>query len=387
MTRPLARRLVPIAVAGACLAAAGAPALAQTTTPVDVSFTQDNPGRQFHVRNLGDDEAFSSIAFSGTDRTEAFRTVVEETDRLLGTGGYQVNARMTDLYLVDATKPKGYDFDVTVPSSSISLGYSTSQPLSATLRSLPVVPRISVSGTLKTCSDAGIASALGIAPLPLITDVVNYLTALANLTDPVVKTLCTELGDAAGTDVDLVVDGVQTTLDAALAGLPLPDLPFSLTGGEGGAFTQPSYEGPIASLHPSPGTGGTSRRVMTGTPTTLSGLTDGLAATVDAALAQALAGVGELSTSSQTGLTTVETVTTALSGVLPEVTNALASVTDTVDTAVLSSLDITLLPVDLSALTTSTATYVGYPVLKVAPTVARAGEYRGTLIVDFFDTK
>ena len=382
MTRPLARRLTVLTALGGCLAAATMPALAQTPdVDVDVVFSQADSSRQFFVRNLADDGEFRSITFSNDDRAEAFRTVVEEENRLLDSGGYQVNARMTNLYRVDATKPGGYDFDTAIPSSAISLSYG-SNPLRA-VTSLPVVPRIRVSGTLGDCSDSGIAGLLGIAPLPLVTDLTAYLSALGQISDPVVKGLCDALSDAAGEQIDLLVDGAQQTVDDALA---LADLPFALTGGQGGSFAQPSYEGAIASLDPAKGADpATSKRIMTGTPNAVGNLTDGLIADIDAALAALLADVPALGAGTD-GQVSLAELRTALSAVSPALTTALEPLTDAKEIQLLQDLVFTLLPVDLSSLTTSTASYLGYPVLQVSPSATRAGSYAGTLVVDFFDT-
>ena len=375
-TRPRSRRLTVMTVAAGLLAGAAMPAFAATSDLTKVTYVVPDGTRQFKVTEIDGTTPLADFTFDST-RQKAFRTVVNDVNRPLLSDGYQVNAEMTNLYRVMGA---GHDFENPIPSKNLTLTYG-STPLAASA-TLPVVPRVSLTGTLGTCADGDVAGALGI---PVVTSVAA-LDPVFVLLSPLMKTVCTELSmlaDAART-VDVTVDGALASVTAPLS---LSDLPFTLTGGESGRFTNPSFDGPIATLDPAAAAtppAATARRLMTGNPLAsvgdvrlmLQALTDKLAADLPATLIA----------SDNSGVATLTAALAAISsenGPLVSTVSRLP-VQDQLDMLLLLTQD--LVDVDLTALTTVTAQYDAYPVLQVAEYATQQGTYEGTLVVDFFET-
>lgn len=378
MSRSTARRLAVVATAASCLAAAALPALAQTaTTEVTVSYVVADGTRQFSVTELDGTTALQNFTFDSALQ-KPFRTLVKDTNRLLDSEGYHVNAQMTNLYRKTAT---GYDYTAVIPSKNLSLTYGAN-PLAGT-STLPVVPRVSLVGTIGTCADASVAGALGIAPLGIL----GLLDPAFALLSPLLQTVCNELGALSPTvrTVDAVVNGALKTVTAPLA---LPDLPFALTGAtQAGAFTNPSYQGAIASGD-SAKTGAataTSKRIMTGSPLVPSGNLTGLLAGLTSTLTTTI-GSTPLVTADNSGVTTLTNALTAISSGNSALVSTISKLTATDQLDLVKLLTDTLRPVDLSALTSVTGQYGAFPVLQANPLGTKQGTYDGTLIVDFFET-
>lgn len=375
MSRSTARRLAVVATAASCLATAALPALAQTATQeVTVSYVVADGTRQFSVTELDGTTALQNFTFDSALQ-KPFRTLVKDTNRLLNSQGYHVNAQMTNLYRKTAT---GYDYTTVIPSKNLSLTYGAN-PLAGT-STLPVVPRVSLVGTIGTCADASVAGALGIDP-------VGLLDLAFGLLSPLLQTVCNELGALTSTarTVDAVVDGALKTVTAPLA---LPDLPFALTGAtQAGAFTNPSYQGAIASGD-SAKTGAataTSKRIMTGSPLVPSGNLTGLLAGLTSTLTTTI-GSTPLVTADNSGVTTLTKALAAISSGNSALVSTISKLTATDQLDLVKLLTDTLLPVDLSALTSVTGQYGAFPVLQANPLGTKQGTYDGTLIVDFFET-
>lgn len=375
MSRPRNRRLTVMTVAAGLLAGAALPALAATDT-TKVTYVVPDGTRQFKVTEVDGVTPLADFTFDST-RQKPFRTVVNDVNRPLLSDGYQVNAEMTNLYrVVDAT----HDFESPIPAKNLTLTYGAT-PLAGTA-TLPVVPRISLSGALGTCADASIVTALGLpgaVATPALTDPVFVLLS------PLLQTVCTELSllSGAARTVDVTVDGALESITAALS---LSDLPFTLTGGEGGQFTNPSYDGPIASLDPAAtgATAATAKRVMTGNPLASIGDVSRMLDSLTAALVAAVPST--LIASDNSGVATLAAALAAISAENAPLVSTISrlDVQDQLD--MLGLLTQTLLDVDMTALTTTTAQYDAYPVLQVAEYAAQQGTYEGTLVVDFFET-
>ncbi|MCW2499970.1 MAG: hypothetical protein JWN87_1646 [Frankiales bacterium] len=377
-------RLSLLLAAGTALAVA-APLL---TTPafadpalVGVTFTTTDGARQFKVTKVDGTTALSSFSF-GSDMTQPFRTTVADTNRMVNSSGYQVNATMTNLYLKTAN---GYDYTTFIPASAMSLQYG-SNPLAGTA-TLPVKPKVVLSGAagaLGTCADSSTAGLLGLlAPLGGVLDLLGL-----NLLSPTLKSVCTQLFNVAGTPINTVLPLV----DQVLSGVPLGlgELPFALSGAQqGGTFDNPSFQGPIASLDPAKNaTAATSKRIMGGAPLvggTLdpSALLTKLTSTLQGVLTGPTTGLPIVGSTVKLALTQAES---ALSSTLPGLTSALAGLTSGQQLGLLSKLTATLqsvVPLDLS---TVTGSYDAFPILAAAPSVSKAGTYEGTMVVDFFES-
>lgn len=369
------RALTAAAVVG-WLAAATAPAVAQTSDTTQVAYVVADGTRQFRVTEVDGATPLADFTFDAT-RQKPFRTIVEDENRLLSSSGYQVSAQLTNLYRVAGA---GHDYDTYIRSGDLSLTYGAS-PLAGTA-TLPVLPQVQLTGTIGDCTDPVVAGLLGLtAPLT------GLLDPVLGTLDPALQSVCTQLGNltAAERTVDVVVDGA---LEAVTAPLTLDDLPFTLTGGEqGGAFTNPSYAGPIAGLDPSPDSTGvpTSKRVMTGSPLLSTGDLTGLLDALTTALRAQLASTA-LVASDATGVTTLSDAVAAISGENAGLASALGDlpVADQLD--LVGLLTDELLDVTGDVLSTVTAQYDAYPVLTANPVATREGTYEGTLVVDFFET-
>jgi hypothetical protein len=371
-------RLSLLLAAGTALAVA-APLL---TTPafadpalVGVSFTTTDGTRQFKVTKVDGTTALSSFSF-GSDMTQPFRTTVADTNRMVNSSGYQVNATMTNLYLKTAN---GYDYTTFIPASAMSLKYG-SNPLAGTA-TLPVKPKVLLSGgagALGTCADSAVANLLGI------------VGSILSLLDPVLKGVCDQLSAVSSTPINTVLPLV----DQVLSGVPLGlgELPFALSGAQqGGTFDNPSFQGPIASLDPAKNaTAATSKRIMGGAPLvggTLdpSALLTKLTSTLQGVV-NGLPVIAGLPVIGSTVKVTVDQVRTALSSTLPNLASALGKLTDDKQLGLLNKLTATLqsvVPLDLS---TVTGSYDAFPILAAAPSVSKAGTYEGTMVVDFFES-
>ena len=372
MSRSRTRLTVAITL-GSVLAAVASPALAVDNL-TKVTYVVADGTRQFTVTELDGRTALADFAF-GPELTKPFRTLVKDQNRLLASSGYQINAQMTNLYLRQGA---GHDFTTFIASKNLSLGYGLN-PLAGT-SALPVVPRVRLSGGIGTCADASVATALGIAPLAL-------LDILTSSLDPLLKTVCTELGNLslAVRTVDATVDGAAKTVTAPLA---LPDLPFALTGAQQtGAFTNPSYLGAVASGD----TVGdrtiatTTKRVMTGTPLlpggNVTGLLSGLTTTLTG-----LVGATPLVAGDNAGVTTLSAALAAISVSGSPLVTTITKLTPVDQLDLVNLLTDVLKPVDLSALSTVAGEYGAFPVLQASPLATKAGTYDGTMIVDFFET-
>ena len=379
MSRPTARRLAVLVTAAGCLATAAMPAIAQSASePTTVSYVVADGTRQFRVTELDGTTPLADFTF-GSALQKPFRTLVNDENRLLNSEGYHINAQMTNLYLRTAT---GYDYTSIIPSKNLSLTYGAN-PLAGT-STLPVVPRVSLAGTIGTCVDAGVAAALGIPPLD---PVLGLLDPAFSLLSPLLQTVCTELDalTTAARTVDATVDGALKSVTAPLA---LPDLPFSLTGAQqAGAFTNPSFQGLIAAGD-SAKTGApaaTTKRIMTGTPLVPTGDLTGLLAGLTTTLTSAL-GSAPLVAGDNSGVTTLTSALAAISGGNSALVSTISKLTATDQLDLINLLTDALLPVDLTALTSVTGQYGAFPVLQASPLGVKQGTYAGTLIVDFFET-
>jgi hypothetical protein len=376
-------RLSLLLAAGTALAVAAplltTPAIADPAL-VGVSFTTTDGTRQFKVTKVDGTTALSSFSF-GSDMTQPFRTTVADTNRMVNSSGYQVNATMTNLYLKTAN---GYDYTTFIPASAMSLQYG-SNPLAGSA-TLPVKPKVLLSGAagaLGTCADSSVASLLG-----LLAPLTGLLDPLLALLSPTLKSICTQLFNVAGTPINTVLPLV----DQVLSGVPLGlgELPFALSGAQqGGTFNNPSFQGPIASLDPAKNaTAATSKRIMGGAPLvggTLdpSALLTKLTSTLQGVLTGPTTGLPIVGSTVKLALTQAES---ALSSTLPGLTSALAGLTSGQQLGLLSKLTATLqsvVPLDLS---TVTGSYDAFPILAAAPSVSKAGTYEGTMVVDFFES-
>lgn len=374
MSRSLARRTIVLTAAAACLGTAALPALAATSDQTKVTYVVADGTRQFKVTELDGSTPLADFQFDTTLR-KPFRTIVNDVNRPLLSQGYQVNASMTNLYLKEGS---GHSWTEFIPSKNLALAYESSLAGTSTL---PVLPRVNLAGTIGTCADQAVADALGItkltSPLPLLSD--PLFTALS----PLMQTVCTELGQAtvAARTVDVTAHGTTEMITAPLS---LSNLPFTLTGGEGGRFTSPSYQGTIASGDPSKSGTATSKRIMTGSPLATTGdlslLFDALTAVLATRVSPNLVGgAGSADVTLQGALAAISAENAPLASTISRLT-----VVDQLDLVKL--LARTLVDVDLTALTTVTGQYDAYPVLQTREYAAKAGTYEGTLIVDFFET-
>ena len=372
----LAKRPLALLVATATAVAVAAPALADSTALVGVTYTTADGTRQFSVTKIDGVTPLTSFTFD-SDLAQPFRTTVKDQNRLLNSDGYQVNASMTDLYLKNGAV---HDFATYIPSSALSLTYGAN-PLTG-VATLPVSPKVVLSGlagVLGTCADASVASVLGITQLTSPLDVLGLAALTAPLAD-----VCTQLAAVASTPISTVVTATSQVLDTALS---LANLPFALTGAlQGGTFSNPSYAGPIASLDPAH-TGApaaTTKRIMTGTSLLATGADlSGLLGTLTTALHAQLDGLPAVGPTAKVTLNQAET---ALSSVQPLLANALAGLPTAQATSLINKLTATVQSVTGLDLSSTTGQYDAYPVLTAAPVAPKAGTYDGTMVVDFIET-
>lgn len=372
MPAPRARRLGVVTAVSGCLVAAALPALAD---PVVVSLADAPGSRQFEVQSISGGP-LSSIDL-GSGGSQPFRTVVTDSEFKNLTAGYSVSATMNNLYLEDGDG--GYDWGTSVPSSDVRLDYGTS-PLSALGVSFPVLPQLTVSGTLQSCADLDgpTKSLLGLDPLG----------GLLDLTDTALLNLCSALltADDAGVvaTVDSTVQQVSSDLTSALA---LADLPTALTGAAAGAFTHPDYSaGTIGAGDTADRTGApeaTALTIMTGTPGMATALQDVITAKVQAALSglPLTSATGSAKTSVAALL---EELGASADTAVANVATALGALDAARQSAVLNTLTShALVPPALTDLLSLSAQYYGFPILKATPSTPLAGTYKGTMTVTF----
>lgn len=384
MLRPSARRLGVLGVAAGCLAATALPALADTpsSTTTTVSYVASDGTRQFDVYEVDGVTKLSNFTFDNSNQ-KPFRTIVTDDNRVLNTAGYQVDAEVSNLYRADASAAGGHDYTSFIPSKQLSLGYGLN-PLSAVGNKLSVIPQVNLSGLIGDCTDAGVAGLLNIKPLVTPLGIPLDLTGLTAVTDPVIVSACQTLGLASTAHtVDATVNGVTKLVSVPLA---LPDLPFQLTGAtDTGAFTNPSFQGPIASLDPNKtSTTATTKRVMTGTPLPD---TTGLLSTVSTALNALLSGVPLVGDTGVVTTTQALSAITTANGAIGGVLNQLAADTNLPASTVsdlIATLTATLKPVTDTVLGAESGQFNAFPVLKVDPASAPAGTYDGSMIVTFW---
>jgi hypothetical protein len=373
----VSKKPLALLVTGCTLAAVAAPALADAgSSSVGVSFVTADTTRQFSVTKV-DGTALNDFTF-GSDLAQPFRTTVRDVNRLLNSNGYQVSATMTNLYLKTAT---GHDFTTFIPSRDLGLSFAS--PLTGTAH-LPISPRVLLTGALGTCADADVAAALGFASVSALT------TALLGLLTPaltIVQNVCTQLATAPA--VNTIATAASQLVDlAASTAAGLANLPFALTGSlQGGTFANPSYAG-VGAGDPSPtNLVPTSKLIMKGTSLLGTGADlTGLLASLTTQLGTQLGGLPLLSSTGAPALLTLAQAESALSSVQPLLNNALSALPAAQATTLLNKLTATLQAVtglDLSSVTDASD---GYPVLTAAPVASKAGQYDGTMVVDFIET-
>lgn len=386
MTRPLARRLVPVAVAGACLAATALPAAAEhgpadsTTHDLQVQATAVAGTRHFHVYDTALDQAPGRLVF-GPAGEQPFRVVVEDVDHHVQAAGFDVTTKMTNLHWFDPHR-EALDPDVIIPSRNLGLAYDSRNPLDATGLTFPVRPSVDITGTLPSCTDAGLAGALGIdlngplgIPLPL-GDLIGNLTGAQ-------KTLCQALRDV-GAQGAVALQHTEEPVDLALGSVTtlagLADLPVALAGGQqSGAFTNPAYK---AFPRPAGTPDATVKRVMSGRPHS--------SATLLAQLQTVLTGTVTDVYGTANSLVSEADVITTIGGLDPRLVSSLQLLPTSTDVnavvdQLVGALRVALRPLDQAALSTLRGRYTARPVLLANTAAARPGVYEGTLTVDFVD--
>lgn len=350
------------------LAAALALSLAGATLPAlaadfPVTITTTGGTRQFTVLDGAGQAPLASLDF-GANRSMPYKVRVTDVGVPLLGNDYSVATSMSNLYFTGAGG--ALDYTTMIPSSSLALDYSPTNPLSAAGLELPVIPEFTVSGSL---------SCAGLSPV-LLSPLATVCTLVGALTGPVTAPVTAPAAQ--------LVDSVD--LQAALHDLDLglDRLPLSLTGGqERGRFTVPASQ---SAQDPATGAGATSKIVMRGR-NLLSGATLNETLTVvNAALATALAGVQVIPTGATPGLLEPGTILDALSGTLPTLTGLIRALPLDDQLAILDGLTATLTPLTsvTGALGGLSGTYTASPVITAAPATTRPGTYTGTMTVDFF---
>ena len=351
-----ARRGAAAGVVSACLLSVSVPALA---ADFPVTIDTDGGTRQFSVLDAGG-SPLVQLDF-GQDRAMPFQVVVQDGGMPLLGNDFTVSAQLSNLYLenTDGTT----DYSAVVPSSSLSLSYG-GNPLGASGIQLPVVPELTLGGTL-TCD--------GLTPTPLST-LATVCSLIAGLTEPLSS-------GVAGPAVPLD----EADIVAALEGLDLSALPLSITGGqERGRFTTPAKRD---ADDPVDGVGATSKTLLAGT-NLLTGdtLADALAR-VDAVLRDVVEGGPVLPTEGSESLLDVETVLDAVSqqsAVHASIAGLLRTLPADQVLTILGGVTATLDAVGLAQLSSLTGTWTSSPVLEAQPVTTRPGTYAGTMTVDFF---
>ena len=371
MPAPLARRAGVAALTGTCLLAAALPVLAD---PVVVSLEDTLGTRQFAVQDISG--APLTAIDLGSGGSQPFRTVVTDTAFKNLTSGYSVSATMNNLYLDTGS---GYDWTTSVPSSDVRLDYGTS-PLAALGVTFPVVPRLTVSGTLQSCADLdGTAkSLLGLDAGGVVLD----------LTDTALLNLCSALLAADGLGVTTTVDGaVQQITSDLTSALDLTELPTALTGATPGAFTNADYSDGTIGAGDNDGKAGaptpTSLGIMTGTPGMVTALQDLITTRVNTALT-ALPLTSATDPAKTTIADLIEALGSSTNTAVANVATALGALDAAQQSAVLNTLTgVTVVAPELADLLSLSAQYYGFPILRATPTSPLAGSYQGTMTVTF----
>lgn len=368
MSSHRSRGVVALAAVGGLLAIA-TPAIG---ADVNVTLTSTPGSRQFAVQDLtGVDLTAINLGSGGQ---QPFRTVVTDSTFQNVTQGYTVSAKMNNLYLHTGS-PLAAQYATKVPSSEVSLQYGTS-PLSALGVDLSVLPKITLGGTLESCSDLGgpVKTALGLSALGVVLDGLD--TSLISV--------CSALSAVDGTAVTGTVDGALQQITPVINSLA--DLPTALTGATPGPFTNADYSngvgaGDTAGAADAPAA--TSLGIMTGTP----GLSASLSTQIKNQLDTAL---GSLPLASVTGAgaqTTVGAVITALSSSATAGVAAVGTALSTLDSArqvtLVNTLTGTVAVPVLGDLKSLSGQYYAFPILKATPTTPVPGVYRGTMTVTF----
>jgi hypothetical protein len=349
-----------------CAAAPLAPANAET---VDVTLGALGGTRQFAVEDISGNP-LTAINL-GTGGTQPFRTRVVDESFTSVSEPYTVSATMSNLYLKSGAS---YAWGTKVPSSELSLVYPTN-PLQALGVAFPVVPDLSLSGTLPTCASlpSNVKTALGLSVAGLTSDLA-------------VTALCTALG--SGLTVTPVgtpsVDGLVQQVTAAATNLL--NIPTQLTGATTGSFDSADYGADtIGFSDPAKPATNTpsSLQIMHGTPN----LTDALKAEIASKLSAALSAL-PLTTANNVGAdTTLASVVSSLSSSTDTGVAALGTALATLDaakqSALVNLLTSAVVPVSMSNLPSLSGQYYGFPSLKATPLNMQPGEYAGTLTVTF----
>lgn len=372
MSRSLARRLTLAAAAASCLAAAALPAVAQTTEGLPVTIQTTGGSRVFDVTKP-DGTNLTGFDF-GTGGQLPWRVVVTDTGVPLLGNNYFVNTKMSNLYYQQPVTGGGYTTDYTtkIASDNLSLAYSPN-PLGATGLQLPVVPEVLLGGSL-TCSGLG-----------------DLTTLVQDLKDAcaLIATLTTAGTNIVNTKVLAATQGLDTADLTAGAGgaLKLADLPMALLGAqEGGRFTKPAK---ADANDPVAGTDATSKRIMTGTGRLVG---DTLAKTLDLVTASLTSHLGALPmTPGAAGATSLVGTNEILTGLKAQTTFAeiatllsASTVTDAQRVSVLQNVTGALQNVVSDRLSSMSGVYSALPILEARATTIKAGLYKGTLTVDFF---
>lgn len=358
------RRLAAAAVLACTVAAVAAPAGAET---VDVSLGVLGGTRQFAVEDLSGNP-LKTISL-GTGGTQPFRTRVVDSSFTSISQPYTVGATMSNLYLKDGA---GYDWATKVPSSQLSFIYPTN-PLSALGVAFPVIPSLSLSGTLPTCAGlpSSVKTALGLS----VTGVTSDLAVAA---------VCTALGTGLTVPDTTTLDGVVRQVTAAATNLL--DIPTQLTGATTGTFDSADYaEGTIGFGDPNKPNDNdpTSLQVMRGTPN----LTDALRAEITSRLTSALSTMPLTAVGDDGAEATVASVVTALSSSADQAVAQLGTALSTLDavkqSAVVNLLTSAVLPSEMDDIKSLSGQYFAFPSLKAQPVDLVPGEYAGTMTVTF----
>jgi hypothetical protein len=275
--------------------------------------------------------------------------VANVTDARYSRAGYQINATLSDMYLVSGS---GFDCSTKIPSGSFSLGF--------------LVNPISVS------------------------DVKAVVQPVWDLSGSLTGTLATLLGVGAGTPVtvsNLEGEQLDERLDGAFSGTE-DALPVKVAKGTAGAFSAPA---PHASCAATPGGTPTTRSIMDGSKSDLSALytwvgnsvTDEADANSDGAItanelvSNGAVSDGAMSAAVRDALATagvnLTTLDTLVAGGTVSMSQIYATLTATLD--------------PVASLVGQTGSYTATPKLDLSiPSGAGPGTYRGTMTVTLVDT-
>lgn len=372
MNRSLARRLLPVTVAGLCLAATALPAAAQTVSPdpnsFDVFVSQSPGSRLFEVHDMNNQPLQSLDFRTVQDGRLPFQTLVKDDAVRLTGPGYRVSAVMSNLYYINGDG--SLDLTSKIRSSDLSIGYG--RPLSVPVLELPVKPEVLLGGSIRPCS--------------------TEMLTLAAALDPVLSVLCPLLSGGAavptGTTVSETATQVVNLADLVTANggpLDLTKLPFPLTTQQQtGAFTNPARYAVSPYDDAVDGTQATTRRLMTGGPAVVDSITglidDVLTGKVtDGALAV-------LPSGGTPSLVPVQSLKDALAAApgLGDIMYQIGLLDSAKQDYLLGTVTGTLSGVLSEHLSTINAHYVANPVLIAKPSSTKSGQYKGQLTVTFF---